>query len=515
MRLRLASGLPVFGLLSVLMGVGPQASAVSSSSTGPVFAQISGSCAVTTSGGAKCWGFNNTGALGDGTTINRTSPVDVSGLTSGVAQISVGWGHTCAVTTSGGAMCWGFNRNGQLGDGTTTNSSMPVQVVGLTSGVAQISASRRDTCVVMTSGGAKCWGHNNFGALGDGTKIDSSVPVDVLGLASGVAQISTSRSHTCAVTTAGGALCWGHNEWGYLGNGTTTSSSKPVGVSGLSSGVAQISASGTSTCALTASGGVRCWGNNYYGLGVASTDTIVTTPSDVVGLSSPIAEISSGGGLCGLTTFGGVKCWGGSGPPIDLGGLTSGVAQISYPSCVLMISGAAMCLGNNYYGELGDGTKISSTTPVNVIGSAGPSQPDTSIKRSTDTLSLDRGIGIYNATTKNQGVTTKVAAGSFATFNVVVRNAGSATDSITVGGCSSSSGFVVTYRSSKADITADIVAGTQSTGTLASADAYSLNVRIQATSATVSGSKDICKITAASANDVAKTDVVRATLVVQ
>jgi hypothetical protein len=235
----------------------------------------------------------------------------------------------------------------------------------------------------------------------------------------------------------------------------------------------------------------------------------------VVGLSSPIAEISSGGGLCGLTTFGGVKCWGGSGPPIDLGGLTSGVAQISYPSCVLMISGAAMCLGNNYYGELGDGTKISSTTPVNVIGSAGPSQPDTSIKRSTDTLSLDRGIGIYNATTKNQGVTTKVAAGSFATFNVVVRNAGSATDSITVGGCSSSSGFVVTYRSSKADITADIVAGTQSTGTLASADAYSLNVRIQATSATVSGSKDICKITAVSANDVAKTDVVRATLVVQ
>ena len=145
------------------------------------------SCAVTTSGGIKCWGANFYGQLGDGTVTDSATPVDVSELTSGVAQISTGGLHSCAVTTSGGAKCWGYNGNGALGDGTVTDSATPVDVSGLTSGVAQISAGQLHSCVLTTSGGAKCWGYNGYGTLGDGTFTDSATPVDVSGLTSGVA----------------------------------------------------------------------------------------------------------------------------------------------------------------------------------------------------------------------------------------------------------------------------------------------------------------------------------------
>ena len=118
-------------------------------------------CAVTTAGGVKCWGFNSHGQLGDGTTTDRTTPVDVVGLTSGVAAVVAGWWHTCAVTTAGGLQCWGYNGYGQLGDGTTTDRTTPVDVVGLTSGVAAVAAGFFHTCAVTMAGGLKCWGFNS------------------------------------------------------------------------------------------------------------------------------------------------------------------------------------------------------------------------------------------------------------------------------------------------------------------------------------------------------------------
>jgi alpha-tubulin suppressor-like RCC1 family protein len=122
-------------------------------------------CALSTGGGVKCWGYNHSGQLGDGTIVDSPTPIDVSGLTSGIAAISAGLQHTCALTSGGGVKCWGYNQNGQLGDGTTTSRTTPVDVIGLAEDIIAISAGARHTCAITSSGGAICWGGNGNGQL--------------------------------------------------------------------------------------------------------------------------------------------------------------------------------------------------------------------------------------------------------------------------------------------------------------------------------------------------------------
>ena len=192
--------------------------------------------------------------------------------------------HTCALNTAGGVKCWGSNFFGQLGDGTSFNiRTTPVDVVGLTSDVAAVSAGRVHTCALTRLSGVKCWGLGDFGQLGDGTSGKSrTTPVDVVGLKGGVAAVSAGTSHTCAVTTVGGVKCWGESF-----------SNAPVDVSGLTSSVAAVSAGGFHTCALTVSSGVKCWGDNRSGQLGDGTNTDRTTAVDVMGFPGP-GPVASG-----------------------------------------------------------------------------------------------------------------------------------------------------------------------------------------------------------------------------
>jgi alpha-tubulin suppressor-like RCC1 family protein len=155
-------------------------------------------------------------------------PVGVSGLTSGVSAIAAGANHTCAIV-SGGAKCWGSGVRGQLGNG-ARSSLTPDDVVGLESGVRMIAAGSNHVCAITAAGGVRCWGDNQFGQLGNGSTTGSSTPVDVVGLASGVVAVSAGGQHTCAIMSGGKAMCWGGNQFGQLGIGSTKGSTTPVAV---------------------------------------------------------------------------------------------------------------------------------------------------------------------------------------------------------------------------------------------------------------------------------------------
>jgi|GEM_PF-1017343 len=343
------------------------------------------SCAVTGSGGVKCWGNNGYGQLGDGTTISRTAPIDVTGLITGVTTVAAGGNHTCAITPTGGVQCWGYNAFGQLGDGTTLSRTTPVEVSGLISGVVSLAAGYSHTCALMGYGGVKCWGYNYAGQLGDGTTLSRNQPVEVSGLTSGVTAIAAGSNHTCAILTDGGMKCWGINSYGQLGDGTTTNRLVPVAVTGLTSGVSTLATGGSHTCALMTGGQIRCWGRNSDGQLGNGTSPVFLTPTDVLGLSSETALIDTRlAHTCTVMTNGGVKCWGlngygqlgdettnDRGAPVAVTALPTGTLTVApgwYHTCAVTSGGGAKCWGWNNAGQLGDGTTISRSTPVEVTG---------------------------------------------------------------------------------------------------------------------------------------------------
>ena len=359
-------------------------------------------CAIRTGGKVQCWGNNQYGNLGDGTTINRSQPVNVVGLGSGVTKIDVGGWHTCAVTAGGGVKCWGWNNHGgQLGDGTTTDRSTPVQVVGLESGVKDIILGGFHNFAIMTNGSVKAWGYNASGQLGDGTTIDRLTPVDIVGL-SGVVDMAAGSFHTCALMASGGVKCWGWNGSGQLGNGTRTDSTTPVDVVGLSSGVKDI----VDTCALLTDGSVKCWGDTRGGL----------TPVAVSGINGTVIAVSTGyWHTCVLLETGAVKCWGGNGygdlgdgttidrsQPVNVVGLSSGVITIAasdHHSCVLMSDNRVKCWGYNEYGQLGDGTTVRRLTPVDVVWPANVAPTDIGLSSSNVVENLPKDSTVGNFTT--------------------------------------------------------------------------------------------------------------------
>lgn len=397
-------------------------------------------CALSNSGGARCWGRNHEGQLGDGTTGRELTPVNVTDLSSGVSAIAAGGRHSCALDTAGAVKCWGWNFNGQIGDGKSRNNRVtPVAVTALSSAaVNRVAAGADYSCALTTTGAVKCWGWNENGQLGDGSNENRLAAVDAVGLSSGNTAIATGSSHTCALATGGAARCWGSNAFGQLGNGNRAEQLAPAAVISLSAGVQGIAAGINHTCAVTSGGAAQCWGQNgFFQLG-DGTDFDRLTPTTAVGLGSGVTAVAAGlyhscalvsGGVwcwgvnssgqvggggeetsvpvavffvdpvsvvaiaaglyhsCALTSGGAVKCWGengsgqiGNGSTIDVGsptdvvGLASGVIRIAAGydhTCALTSGGSVKCWGRNGAGQLGDGSSTSRLTPVDVIGISG------------------------------------------------------------------------------------------------------------------------------------------------
>jgi alpha-tubulin suppressor-like RCC1 family protein len=273
-------------------------------------------CALTVAGTVYCSGDNASGDLGDGSTTTASTAVFVTDLGFVAIAIAAGDVHTCALLANGGVECWGNNGAGQLGDGTTANASTAQPVSGL-SGAVGIAAGSEHTCAVTSAGTVWCWGQNSYGQVGNTSVTSStSTPVEVTGL-SGAVSVTAGARHTCALTEAGAVWCWGYGADGELGDGSTASSGTPVEIPPSTnfggSVVMAISAGavGYETCALTAAGGVWCWGDNVDGGLGDGTLTSRSTPVEVSGLPSGAIAISTGDYFaCAQISGEGNYCWG-------------------------------------------------------------------------------------------------------------------------------------------------------------------------------------------------------------
>ena len=325
-----------------------------------------------------------------GADLTKTDAGGLSGDIRGqtVTSVSAGFSHTCALA-GGSAYCWGENDYGQLGDGTTITKPTPTAVGGLLDGktVTTISAGEYYTCATA-EGQAYCWGTNDHGQLGDNTTTNHLTPERVegeLASKSNVTSISASQSSTCAVADAR-AYCWGANWWGQLGIGTTDQQLVPIALVGdlIGKTVTSITAGNTHTCAI-ADGSVYCSGSNWYRqLGTGTDDEMELTPLPVIGLPAGTTRVDSANGFSCAVAAGAVYCWGGNGngqvgdgttawraTPTAVGGLLVGqtatdVSVDSYHACAAA-SGVAYCWGLNGSSQLGDGTTTSSYLPREVV----------------------------------------------------------------------------------------------------------------------------------------------------
>jgi alpha-tubulin suppressor-like RCC1 family protein len=318
------------------------------------------SCYLTMVGGVKCAGSGPVGENGSGA-VTRVIATDVTGLTSGVAQISSGMIYACALTDGGAVKCWGNNTNGEMGDGTTTQRNTPVDVTGLSSGVAKISAGWAHACALMDDQSIRCWGRNNAGQIGNGTTVNQKapVPIDVGGP---VADVFAGYYNTCALLVDSSVKCWGANTYYQLGNVGTANRTTPFEITGYTGTPKQVTTGSGFTCILTTDGQIQCIGLNVNGrLGDGTTGTL-TTPKKtfVTALVSDVKMMDAGiTNNCAITNSNGVYCW-----------------------------------GDNVYGNVGDATTTDRPTPLRLPQLDGRGWTQIDVNDDHQCASSDQGVGM-------------------------------------------------------------------------------------------------------------------------
>ncbi|MFZ5889585.1 MAG: RCC1 domain-containing protein [Myxococcota bacterium] len=312
-------------------------------------------------------------------------------------QVSAGTFTTCGVALNGSVLCWGRNESGQLGQGFTDTSAHTSAVSVTVSKAAEVAVGTTHACARLFNGTVRCWGGNQFGQLGNGTKTNSSNPVMVTGLEN-VTRISVGSMHSCAVRSDGTAACWGAGDWGILGNRSTTGSTTPTAVVGLGSIAAIAAEASNSTCALLTNGTVYCWGDDLHGeLGNGSADgnsgslipVQVTGLTGITQLNGSIARKSDTNTLWfwGENEYGqagtGEKSTGGPitieyYAPVQVSSITIAkqASRGGQSTCAVMNDGTVRCWGTNNNGSLGVGSSASSFTPVSVPGLSGVASLD-------------------------------------------------------------------------------------------------------------------------------------------
>ena len=335
-------------------------------------------CGVTSTGGAQCWGQNNSGQLGDATFKSHTLPAPVFGLAN-VTALTTGYQHACALQTGGAVSCWGAGSQGQLGDGTFANARPVAEpVVGLGGPASQISAGYYHTCAVVM-GQVKCWGRGIQNDLDNGS-ISTATPFTVPTI-SNATQVAGGDEHTCALKSDNTVVCWGWNIYGQLGDNNVMVAPGIVGVVGLG-GAAEISSFGDYTCARTQSQTVYCWGMGYNGrLGNGSTLTPQPLPVQVLNVITATKLYTGPDHACVLRSDNTLACWGSGGlgqigdnsavdhlapAQINTTGITSAAVGNAF-TCATRNDGTVLCWGDDHQGQLGDGIDTTTTNTVRSV----------------------------------------------------------------------------------------------------------------------------------------------------
>ena len=392
-----------------------------------------------------CWGDNSSGQLGDGTTSPRPGPVRVVGpsVLAGFSAVSAGAAQQCAGVV-GAARCWGENGNGQLGNGSTTDSSLPVAPAG---GHTFLSISAGDgyTCGTTNAGQVLCWGINNNGQLGNSTFTPSTVPTPAAVPGTAVL-VSAGRLHTCATTQGGAAWCWGNNTWGQLGRGFTSGAQPTPGqVNGFN--VDAITVGELHTCGIMA-GGTKCWGVNDWGQLGNGSPGFQPTPTNIA-LGNTLEQAISAGNrhTCGRQGLK-IRCWGtdndgqlgnGSGGassvPVEVTAYTGSeipaVTAGASHTCTQLQLGQVDCFGDNQFGQMANGTTTDAPSPVRVIGFPGvPANSQATIGYGTITLTWTPPANTGGIPIKNyriwdsEGTVSVLAAGNATSYTLTGLNPG-------------------------------------------------------------------------------------------